>query len=117
MTKFVGAEYVIACALIELKKKGIDAISVESLCEYGIQMQSYSIEAEVDAVFLTAFPYVEEAIFDFSDYFCVNRNAEGEIKSISIVSDKEVKDLTSRFVGSIPLDILAVMEKVLEQAA
>ncbi len=117
MTKFVGAEYVIACALIELKKKGIEEIQVEALSEYGIRMQSYSVEAKIDAVFLTAFPYVEEAVYDFSDYFSVNRNENGDITSISIVKDKEVKDLTYRFVGSIPLDILAVMEKVLQQAA
>lgn len=116
MTKFVGAEYVIACALIGLKKKGIEEIKVNELCDYGIQMQKYSIEAKVDAVFLTAIPYVEEAIYDFSDYFCVNKNNEGDIESISIVKEKEVKDLTSRFVGNIPLNILAVIEKVLEAA-
>ena len=116
MIKFVGAEYVIACALIELKKKGIEEIRVDELCDYGIQMQKYSIEAKVEAVFLTAVPYVEEAIYDFSDYFCVNKNEEGDIVSISIVEDKEVKDLTYRFVGNIPLDILAVIEKVLEAA-
>lgn len=116
MIKFVGAEYVIACALIGLKKKGIEEIRVDELCNYGIQMQRYSVEAKVEAVFLTAVPYVEEAIYDFSDYFHVNRNDEGDIISISIDKDKEVKDLTSRFVGNIPLDILAVIEKVLDAA-
>lgn len=117
MTKFVGAEYIIACTLIDLKKKGIDEIKVDDLCEYGIQMQDYSIAAKVDAVFLTAFPYVEEAIYDFSDYFCVNRSADGEIKSISLVEDKKIEDLASRFVGSIPLDILSVIEEVLGKIA
>lgn len=116
MIKFVGAEYVIACALIGLKKRGIDKIRVDELCDYGIQMQRYSIEAKVEAVFLTAVPYVEEAIYDFSDYFQVNKSDEGDIESISLVKDKEVKDLTSRFVGNIPLDILAVIEKVLDAA-
>lgn len=117
MTKFVGAEYVIACTLIDLKKKGKDTISVSELFDYGIQMQNYSIEYGVDVVFLTAIPYVETAIYDFSDYFSVKKGTDGSIVSISIVSGKEITDLNERFVGSIPLDILSIIKKVLSSAA
>lgn len=117
MTKFVGAEYVIACTLIELKKKGIERVKVEDFYKYGIQMQKYSNNENIDAVFLVAYPYLEKAIFNFSDYFQVNENEDGKVESISIVKEKEVTDLNHRFVGNIPLNILSVMDRVLQQIA
>lgn len=115
MTKFVGMEYVIACMLIEQKRKGIDIVPVTDLYELGIEIQQLSFTQELDAVFLVSEPDLEEAIYDFSDYFSINRNTDGEIESISIMQGKEVEDLKRRFVGYIPLQILRVIEQALEE--
>ena len=56
MTKFVGAEYVVANMLIAEKKKGKNYVSFDRLGKYGIYVQAESIKKDIDVIFLTSRP-------------------------------------------------------------
>lgn len=114
MVTFVGAEYIIANSLIAFKKnRNRTNISLCELNELGIYIQKLSTEENVDAVFLTSQDRVKSAIFDFSDYFEYNE----ENKTICIKQTRQVTDLTSRFVGYLPWDIIAFLVKATSEFA
>ena len=54
MTKFVGAQYLLANMLIEEKRKGKNYVSFEKLGKCGIYVQEKFIEADMDVIFLTS---------------------------------------------------------------
>ena len=119
MDTFVGAEYVIANALIALSKKGHDSITFSKLRTIGVQIQQYCNEQGIDAVILTSGDKISAAIYDFSDYF---EYAETETPfrepMIRIRKNIPITQLETRFVGYLPLDIIDVlMTKIPELVA
>lgn len=111
MNTFVGAEYVMANALIALKRRGTDFITFERLREIGVKIQSSFNEKGIDAVILTSGSSISTAIFDFSDYFKCEE-IDGN-PAIFIQKDTTITDLENRFVGYLPVDILgALIEEI-----
>ena len=104
MNTFVGAEYVMANALIALKRKGTDFITFERLREIGFKIQT-SFNEQV----LTSGDSISAAIFDFSDYFQY-KEMDG-VPAIEIHKDITITDLENRFVGYLPVDVLGVLLK------
>lgn len=117
MTKFVGAEYLIACILIEKGKKGYNSVSLADLATYGIYVQRLSLRQKIDAVFLTSKAQFFNAIYDFSDYFDCEFDADEQIKEIRINKTKNIADLSYRFMGYLPKDIFDFLTKAVEQYA
>lgn len=108
MFTYVGAEYVIANFLIELKKeKNKTDISLEEINDLGMYIQKMSIERDVDAVFLISQDQISTAMYDFSDYFEYN----DVNKTICIKQTKQVADLASRFVGYLPWEVMSFLVK------
>jgi hypothetical protein len=113
MDVFVGAEYVLAIALIALKKKGIDRIRVATLHAFGIRVQKLCIEKSVGAVILLSNVYA--AIYNYSDYFAYDD--EGSEPFILLKDSASIHDLERRFVGYLPLAILKVILETAETLA
>ena len=107
MDVFVGAEYLIANALIALKKKGINKISVSLLHSFGIEVQQLCIEKSIDAVFLLSKDSVSAAVYNFSDYFTFEED-KGE-SAICLNSSAKIEDLEKRFIGYLPIALLKVI--------
>ncbi len=112
MDTFVGAEYIIANALIALSKKGHDSITFSKLRTIGVQVQQYCNEQGIDAVILTSGDKISAAIYDFSDYF-EYAEAETPLREpmIRIRKNTPIAYLESRFVGYLPLDVIDVLTK------
>ena len=109
MDVFVGAEYIIANALIALKRKGVDQIKYSSLQSLGIDIQKTCNEQSVDAVLLFS-PYnVSAAIYNFSDYFSYDESGKEPI--IRLNSKAKIEDLENRFMGYLPMDLLIIISK------
>lgn len=108
---FVGAEYVIANALIELSKRGQKYITFRKLREIGIQIQKACNTEGINAVILTSGNNLMTAIYNFSDYFeCVMIDCETiQEPAIFIKKSASVEDLEDRFVGYLPLHILQLL--------
>lgn len=118
MIQFVGAEQLIAMMLIEKAKAGKTVITLEELGRYGICVQQMSVKENVEAVFLTSRKQFYNAIFDFSDYFKCDVDDDGRIIAISIQSTKNIGDLTYKFMGYLPQNIVELLSKaVLECCA
>lgn len=113
MNTFVGAEYVMANALIALKRKGTDFITFERLREIGFKIQTIFNEQGLDAVILTSGDSISVAIFDFSDYFQY-KEIDGA-PAIVIHKDTTITDLENRFVGYLPVDVLGVLIKEIDK--
>lgn len=111
MNTFVGAEYVIANALIALKEKQ-DYITFEKLREIGVKIQQSFNEHGVDAVILTTGDRIKSAIYNFSDYFEYDEIGDDIPKPIiRIKKSTTCKDLEQRFMGYLPLDVLRLLQK------
>lgn len=119
MNTFVGAEYVIANALIALKRRGQDCITFEKLREIGVEIQRCCNERGVDAVILTSGDRIASAIYNFSDYFEYDETDDEFRKPvIRIKKTATCGDLEQRFVGYLPVDVLRLLrEKVGELVA
>lgn len=117
MTKFIGAEYVIANMLIKKMEKGEKSVSLAELSRCGIEVQRISIEEKIDAVFLTSRSEIFHAIFDFSDYFQCQYDEDDQLVSITINQNKKLDDLQERFVGFIPQIIVEVLTKAMDKVA
>ena len=107
MDVFVGAEYLIANALIALKKKGVDKIKVSILHSFGIEVQKLCLEKSIDAVFLLSKDSVTAAVYNFSDYFTFVEDTDG--LAICLHSDAKIEDLEKRFIGYLPIALLKVI--------
>lgn len=107
MDIFVGAEYIIANALIALKRKGIDQIKVRDLQSFGITVQRSCIKQSIDAVFLLSLDNVSAAIYNFSDYFTYDEANSDPI--IRLNSDTKIEDLENRFMGYLPIPLLKII--------
>lgn len=116
MTKFVGAEYVIATMLIEKAKLGKKEVTIDDLKSYGVNVQREANAKDVDVVFLTSATQLYNAIYDFSDYFTCNFDAIGQLSSITIEHSKDVTDLEYRFMGYLPKEIFEILVEVASQA-
>ena len=106
MDVFVGAEYVIANALIELKKKGEEYISFDKLRNIGWEIQKLCNEEGINAIILTSWSRIKDAIYDFSDYF---EYFEGPEPMIRVKSDRPITDLENRFVFCLPKDVATLI--------
>jgi len=107
MDVFVGAEYIIANALIALKRKGVDEVKISVLQSYGAIVQKTCVEQSINAVFLLSSYNVSAAIYNFSDYFTyVEDSCEPVIR---LNSDVKIEDLESRFMGYLPIQLLKVI--------
>ena len=105
----VGAEYIIANALIALNKKGIKQIKMSALQNFGIEVQKICIEQSVDAVFLYSKNNVSAAIYDYSDYFDYFDDDKDPL--IRIKNSANIEDIEDRFIGFLPLAVLRIMMK------
>lgn len=117
MTKFVGAEYLIASMLIEKKKNGINYVTLDELGKCGVYIQRMSIEQKIDAVFLTSKSQFYNAIYDFSDYFECTLNSDNQLVGITIQQSKNIDDLEYRFVGRLPKSILDFLSNATQKYA
>ena len=117
MTNFVGAEYLIACMLIEKRKKGIGFVSLDELAMYGVCVQKMSVKEKIDAIFLTSKSQFYNAIYDFSDYFEGKYDTEEQFVGIKIRQAKNVESLEYRFIGYLPQDIFRILREALKQVA
>lgn len=110
MDAFVGAEYIIANALIALNKKGMDCISFSRLRDIGVQVQRYCNENGVDAVILTSGDSISNALYDFSDYFeYVESSPSSHEPMICVRKGTPISRLEQRFIGYLPLNIVQVL--------
>lgn len=111
MDAFVGAEYIIANALIVLsKKKGEDRISLSKLRFIGVQVQQYCNENGVDAVIMTSGLNISNAIYDFSDYFEYMEPASpNDEPMIRVRKGIPISRLEQRFIGYLPLEVVRVL--------
>ena len=115
MTKFVGAEYLIASLLIEKGKEGNKFITLEELSKCGVFMQRESVKEKVDAVFLVTKYQLCNAIYDFTDYFEYKLDNNGQIVGITIEKTKDINDLEYRFMGYLPLEILEFLSTTIKK--
>ena len=107
MDAFIGAEYIIANALITLIEKGQDSISISNVRSIGVQFQQYCNENNIDAVIMTSGLNISKAINDCSDYFeYVESALSGCEPAIRIRKGVSIARLKQRFVGYFPPKIL-----------
>lgn len=117
MTNFVGAEYLIACILIEKKRKGKDFVTLVELSKYGVIVQQLSQKNELDVVFLTSKAQLFNAIYDFSDYFSCKYDLEENLIGIEINKERKIEDLEERFMGYLPQEIFDFLSKAVQKCA
>lgn len=117
MTKFVGAEYLIASMLIEKKKLGTSYVTLDELGKCGVFVQRMSVERNIDAVFLTSKAQFFAAIYDFSDYFECIVDIDNQINGIAIQNSKDIDDLEYRFMGRLPQDIFDFLSNMAKEYA
>lgn len=104
MTMFVGAQYLMAYALIQKIRHGENAVAIANLRDTRWKIQDKLNSTNVDAVVLDNF---EEALYEWRDYFsCVEVNGTNYIKCARFIG---IGDLESRFVGYLPMDVLSVI--------
>lgn len=103
MTTFVGAEYIIAYALIVkyrcCKLKTVDIDAVVRLSYY---LQNQANNNRMDVIFLGSIDNINISILNNSDYFKFNR----ETNEIGMSKWVDISDLESRFIGYLPLDVI-----------
>lgn len=103
----VGAEYVIANALIFLSRLGKGCVSFDQIRSLGWNIQERCNEAGVDAIILTSGIDVQAAVYDFSDYF---EYINGGKPMISVKKDVPIESLKDRFVYYLPQTVASVIE-------
>lgn len=103
----VGAEYVIASALITLGRHGVDHISFSQLGDLGWSIQQRCNEMGVEAIILTSGTNIKAAVYDFSDYFEYENIDEPMIR---IKKSVPVKDLQARFMCCLPKSVNDVIQ-------
>lgn len=71
MCKFIGAESLAANALLKLYKEDEQAnsISLDSLCDYGIEVMKIFDEQNIEAVILFSENEIVKLVHDYSDCF------------------------------------------------
>ena len=114
MTEFVGAEYLIARMLIE---KHEQEISTAELNRLGICVRRLSIEEGVGAVFLTSREEVYSAVYDYSDYFQCVYDADNKLKGIKINENKNIEDLSVKFMKYLPDEIMKLLDEAIKEMA
>lgn len=117
MTRFVGAEYVVANLLIEEKKKGCNYVSFDNLGKCGIYVQQESLMKNIDVIFLTSRPQFLETIYDFSEYFECKVDENGNAIGILLKSSKDIDDLQYRFIYYLPTDISEFLVEAVQRFA
>lgn len=98
----VGAEYVIASALITLAQNGVDRISFSTLSDLGWNIQQRCNETGVEAIILTSGTNIKAAVYDFSDYFEYENVTEPMIR---IKKSVPIEDLQTRFMLCLPKSV------------
>lgn len=112
MCTFVGAEYLIANALIALNKKGIEQISFSELNKFGIQVRRICDDEKIDVVFLLSRDAINSAVFNFSDYFTI---IDEDDPKIQISKNTEIKNLQERFIGYLPFTVIKILVEQAEK--
>ena len=107
MDVFVGAEYIIANALIALGKNGIDQIKLSTLQSFSIELQRLCVENSIDAVFLFSADRVSAAVCNFSEYFTFIDNTEEP--AIGLNPTAKTENLEKRFIGYLPIALLKII--------
>ena len=111
MNIFVGAEYVIANALIELSKKGQAYITFDRLRNLGWEIQQLCNQEGINAIIMTSGSRIKDAIYDFSDYFEYIAAAEECTEPrIRVKKDCPITDLEDRFIYCLPFNIVKVIQ-------
>ena len=103
MDIFVGAEYVIANALIALSRQGVNEISFAKLRRIGWKLQELCNESRISAIILTSGNSLKDAVYDFSDYFEYDMDEKTPI--IRIKKEVPITDLENRFVYCLPSEL------------
>lgn len=114
MTEFVGAEYLIAKMLIEKHEK---TISTAELNRLGVCVRRLSIEEGIGVVFLTSREEVYSAVYDYSDYFQCVYDADNKFSGIKINENKNVDDLSVKFMKYLPNDIVKLLDEAIKELA
>ena len=108
---FVGAEYVIANALIALEGiKKDPCISVSKIRSIGVQLQQFCNKNNIGAVIMTSGLHISNAIENFSDYFEYIEPISYDFEpAIRIQKGIPVSRLKQRFIGYFPLEVVRVL--------
>ncbi len=109
MCKFIGIEYFVAIAMIQLDKI---EISLSDLNKYGISVMRSFKENQIDAVVLYSEKYASELVKDYSDCFILT--CDGTVLKRIVSNDV----LISKFLAYISTDLIVeiAQNKVFEQA-
>lgn len=105
----VGAEYVIANALIFLSRLGEDRISFDQIRSLGWNIQERCNEEGVDAIILTSGIDVQAAVYDFSDYFEYINDGK---PMICVKKNVPIQSLKNRFVYYLPKSVETIITEV-----
>lgn len=105
----VGAEYVIANALIFLSQLGEDRISFDRIRSLGWNIQERCNETGIDAIILTSGIDLQVAVYDFSDYFEYVNNGKPMIR---VKKNVPIQSLENRFVYYLPQNIATVIKDI-----
>lgn len=105
MGRFIGAEYLIGNAFIYLTEERF--ISLKEIHKYRYEVQNYFNEHTADAIISGE---IEHAIYNYDDYFKLNRNAG----IILLNDDISIDMLREQFVFPLPVDIALCLETVAE---
>ena len=109
MNIHIGAEYIIANALIFLKQRGKDCISFKLIRDLGWNIQKRCNEIGVDSIIFISGHDLQAAICDFSDYFEYIDNGE---PSIRIKKNVSIKNLENCFIYYLPTNIASIIRTV-----
>lgn len=109
MNTLIGAEYIIANALIFLKQREKDHISFNLIRNLGWNIQKRCNEECIDVIILTLGIDVQSAVHDFPDYFEYINDGEPFIR---IKKNVSIKKLENRFVYYLPTNIASIIRAV-----
>lgn len=104
----VGAEYVIANALILQGKKGVNEVPPDQLRNIGWKIQQQCNKTGVDAIILTSGLNLKAAVYGFSDYFEYVNTGEPMIR---IKKSVPIATLKKRFIYYLPPDVAEAIKE------
>lgn len=102
MDILVGAEYVIASALITLAQNGADCISFSMLRDLGWNIQQRCNAMGVEAIILTSGIDIKATVYDFPDYFEYENIDEPVIR---VKKSAPIEGLKARFMLRLPKNV------------
>lgn len=109
MDVFVGAEYIIANALIAIKEaNNKDSITFAEIRKIGVRIQEICNQNGLAAVILTSGSLIKDAIYNFSD--CFEYTEDNGLPSIRIKDSAKIENCRNRLTQFLPIDLVNVVK-------